>query len=70
MLFSALSSIPLQTLIKIHISCRVRDACSVEHDRSIEDNAVLSPELDTSSHFELYSPAHDVGPLITTNDGL
>lgn len=29
-----------------------------------------SPEFDTSTHFELYSPTHDVDPLITTNDGL
>ena len=29
-----------------------------------------SPELDASTHFELYSPAHDIDTLITTNDGL
>lgn len=29
-----------------------------------------SPELDASSHFELYSSAHDVDALISTNDGL
>lgn len=27
-----------------------------------------SPELNVSTHFELYGPAHDVHPLITTND--
>lgn len=29
-----------------------------------------SPELDASSHFELYSPAHYVDALVSTNDGL
>lgn len=29
-----------------------------------------SSELDASTHFELYSPAHDVDPLISTNDSL
>lgn len=33
--------VPLHALIEIHISCRVRDACSIEHDWSIEDDAVL-----------------------------
>lgn len=91
--------VPLQAFIKIHVSCRVRDACGVEHDWSIEHYAVFlqkeeniilkcpqsfifirftqltlihtySPELDASTHFELYSPAHDVDPLISTNDSL
>lgn len=29
-----------------------------------------SPELDASTHFKLYSSAHDVDSLVTTNDGL
>lgn len=29
-----------------------------------------SPELDASTHFELYGPAHYVDALISTNDGL
>lgn len=29
-----------------------------------------SPEFDASTHFELYSPAHDVDALVSTNDGL
>lgn len=29
-----------------------------------------SPELDASAHFELYSPAHYVDALVSTNDGL
>lgn len=93
--------VPLPTFIKIQISCRVRDACGIEHDWSIKDDAVLlqreksrthsyfssvthqirttrhngkshtySPELDASTHFKLYGPAHDVDSLVTTNDGL
>lgn len=29
-----------------------------------------SPELNASTHFELYSPAHDVDALVSTDDGL
>lgn len=33
--------VPLQTLIKVHVSRRIRDACSVKHDGPVEDDAVL-----------------------------
>lgn len=41
--------VPLQTFIKIHVSCRVRDACGVEHDWPIQDDAVFLQRKKTAS---------------------
>lgn len=47
---------------------------SVTHQVILTEHVVsfhtYSPELDASTHFELYSPAHDVDTLVSTDDGL
>lgn len=46
--------ISLQTLIKVQISSRIRDARSIEHDWSIEHNAVLLQEKKEKKRENIY----------------
>lgn len=47
--------VPFQTLIEIHISSGIRDACGVEHDWSVEDDTVLLQRKKTASILTYFS---------------